>query len=80
MFFGTLWGMLIFDMGVLLLLLSNWVAPIIDQYPAAVESLQQGGSVYRVSDEVSAILLMVGTVILAVVAIVFVKDTTAEGR
>ncbi len=78
MFFGALWGLLLFFMGMLLLLISHWVAPIIDQYPAVVSALQSGGSVYQVSDVIPTILMLIGAAILAVVAVIFATSTLQE--
>ena len=78
MFFGALWGLLLFYMGLLLLLISNWVAPIIDRYPEVVRVLEASGSVYRVSDAVSTTVMLIGAGILVVVAVVFARDLMPE--
>lgn len=79
-FFMALWGMLLVDMGVLILLINHWLAPIIDEYPDLVSLLQRRGSVYRVPDLVPILLMTVGLIPLAVTAFIFLRDApTQEG-
>jgi hypothetical protein len=53
-------------MGLLMFVLSHWLAPLIDQTPALTRKLNAMGSVYRVADSVSASLMGAGLVLLSV--------------
>lgn len=79
MFLVSLWGMLLLAMGVLLLLLNHWIAPIIERYPKMLADLQRvnfgrGPAVYRTSDTVPAVSLTLAVVLLAVTVVRLATD------
>jgi hypothetical protein len=62
----SIWALLLAFMGLLMFVLSHWLAPLIDQTPALTRKLNAMGSVYRVADSVSASLMGAGLVLLSV--------------
>ena len=62
--FGLLWGSLLSVMGVLLLLISAWIAPAVEAEPA-MQKLGGGFSVHRVPDWVSLTVVAGGIAVLA---------------
>jgi len=63
----TLWGMLLFAMGLMILLVNHWVAPLIENDVELAQKLTQAGSVYRVSNNVPLGLMGGGVVLLLIV-------------
>jgi hypothetical protein len=68
----ALWGLLTTYMGLLVLLLNHWVAPLIDRTPKLQRLLTDPGSfyqsVYRTTDALPVALLAVGFALLGAVA------------
>jgi hypothetical protein len=59
-----MWGEILFFVGLLLLIVSHWVAPLIDAAPRLRDAVVRLGSVYRTPDLLSAALMAAGTVLL----------------
>ncbi|MCD6282147.1 hypothetical protein J7J84_00875 [bacterium] len=68
----ALWGLVTTCMGLLMLLLNHWVAPLIDRTPGLQRLLAEPGSLYqstyRTADAVPVALLAAGFVLLGAVA------------
>ena len=71
----SLWGLLLTDMGILILLVNHWIAPIIDSTPALAEALQRQGSVYRTPDFVPTLLMGFGAALLLVIMAAVLRDS-----
>ena len=74
MFSTTLWGLLLFDVGLLMLLLNHWIAPMIDASPGLAEDLRRIRSTYRTGDTLPLAGLCAGAALLACVALKVVGD------
>ncbi len=75
MFSTTLWGLLLSDAGVLLLLMNHWIAPILDQDPRMIEAMRQyGGGVYRTGETLPLVSLCAGAALLGAVAWKVLRD------
>ena len=61
----SLWGLILFVVGVLILLLNHWLAPLIDQTPGLAEQLTRLGAVYMTHDVVPALCLIASAVLLS---------------
>ena len=62
-----LWGELLFFVGLLILLLNHWIAPLIDGAPGLRRAMERLGSVYRTGDGAPAALMAAGTILLGFV-------------
>ena len=62
----SMWALLLSFMGLLMFILSHWLAPLIDQTPALVRKLDAMGSVYRVPDIVPTLIMGAGLLMLIV--------------
>ncbi|MHC4606231.1 MAG: hypothetical protein ACYTAF_04805 [Planctomycetota bacterium] len=69
--FLTMWGMLFTLIGIMLMLINHWIAPLIDRHPDLAGGLRRTGSVYRVDDIVPTFLLAAGVVLLLIVMLRF---------
>ena len=54
----SLWGLILFVLGVLILLVNHWLAPVIETEPELVDLLSRLGAVYKTSDVVPALCLI----------------------
>jgi len=73
MFMLTLWGELAFFMGLLVLLLNHWIAPILEASPGMVDTLDRMHTVYRTNDLMPTVWIAVGCVLLGIVAFRLVR-------
>lgn len=81
MFQLILWGELTFFMGVLVLLLNHWIAPVLESSPKMMETVKNLGAVYRTGDFLPAALLAASVVLLAVaVARLWKEGDRTKGR
>jgi hypothetical protein len=62
----SLWGLILFALGVLILLINHWLAPLIETEPGLVDLLSRLGAVYKTSDVVPALCLLGSGVLLFV--------------
>jgi hypothetical protein len=65
----VLWGELAFFVGVLILLVNHWIAPLIDASPDLRAAMGRLGGCYRTGDAVPAALMTVGAALLAFVLV-----------
>jgi hypothetical protein len=63
-----LWAELTFFMGVLILLLNHWIAPVLESSPAMLATLRSMGSAYKTSDFLPGMFLAASVVLTAVAA------------
>lgn len=70
-----LWGLLLFDMGLMVIIINHWLAPIIDKSSALLRFLQQYDSVYRLPDLIPITLIAGGLTLLMVLTIVCARCT-----
>jgi hypothetical protein len=54
----SLWGLILFVLGVLILLMNHWLAPLIEKEPGLVDLLSRLGAVYKTGDVVPALCLI----------------------
>ena len=78
MFMLTLWGELAFFVGLLVLLLNHWIAPILEASPEMTGTLRRMHSVYRTNDLMPTAWIALGAVLLGVVAIRLVRTPLPE--
>jgi hypothetical protein len=64
-----LWGVMVFLVGVLVLLMNHWIAPLIDASPGLRDAMARLGGIYRVADAWPAALMAVGVAILGLVLV-----------
>ena len=57
-FVVSLWGLILFVLGVLILLVNHWLAPVIETEPGLIDLLSRLGAVYKTSDVVPALCLI----------------------
>ena len=75
MFSTALWGLLLSDAGVLLLLHEHWITPIVERSPRMQETLQHLGGWHRTGDTLPLVSLCAGAALLAAVALRVLGDT-----
>ena len=63
-FMLCLWGLILFFVGNLSILITHWLAPLIDSNPQLVHTLQNMKSVYRVDDNLSILILLASSIVL----------------
>lgn len=73
MFMLTLWGELAFFVGLLVLLLNHWVAPVLEASPRMLDTLGRMHAVHRTSDLMPTAWIAVGCVLLGIVAFRLVR-------
>lgn len=74
----SIWALLLTFMGLLMFLLSHWLAPLIDKHPTLVHQLNTMGSVYRVADGVSTLLMVLGLALLVVLSSLMLAGANKE--
>lgn len=79
MFMLTLWGELAFFIGLLVLLLNHWIAPIVEADPGMRATLRQLHAVTRTGDLMPSVWIAVGCVLLGVVAVRLVRERPDPG-
>ncbi len=62
----SLWGLILFVLGAMILLMNHWLAPLIEEEPGLVDLLSRLGAVYKTSDVVPALCLLGSGVLLSV--------------
>ncbi len=62
----SLWGLILFMLGVMILLMNHWLAPLVEKTPGFVDLLSRLGAVYKTSDIVAALCLLGSGVLLSV--------------
>lgn len=75
MFFLSLYGGLAWAMGLLLLLINHWIAPIINESPRMMRTMHNMNAVYQTDDLWAVILLVAGTVMLGIFTFIVLKDS-----
>lgn len=73
MFMLTLWGELTFFVGLLVLLLNHWIAPVLEASPRMRDTLGRMHAVYRTNDLMPTAWIAVGCVLLGIVAFRLVR-------
>lgn len=59
-----LWGEILFFVGLLILLVNHWIAPIVDRAPDLKAAIGRLGGVYRTGDGLPTALMALGTVLV----------------
>jgi hypothetical protein len=77
-FFSGLCGVILFFAGTVMLLLTHWIAPMLDRYSSMQSALHSIGSVYKVNDNVSAVFLTLGFIFLFLSFIGVAKDINSK--
>ncbi len=80
MFQLALYGGMSWGMGLLLLLINHWIAPLIDSTPAMAKTMRDMNAVYRVDDLWAALLLSAGAVMLGIFAFAAVMASGENGK
>jgi hypothetical protein len=62
-----LWGEILFFVGLLILLVNHWIAPLVDAAPDLKRAIERLGSVYRTGDALPTALMAAGTALFALV-------------
>lgn len=78
MFQLALYGGMSWGMGLLLLLINHWIAPLIDSSPAMAKTMRDMNAVYRVDDLWAVLMLSAGAVMLGIFAFMAVRVSGAK--
>ena len=62
----SLWGLILFLLGMMILLMNHWLAPLVENTPGFVDLLSRLGAVYKTGDVVPALCLIGAAVLLSV--------------
>jgi hypothetical protein len=75
-----LWGELLFFMGLLVLLISHWIAPIIDASPTMVSTMRNLHASYRMGDLVPTVSISTGALLLAITVFRLLTSLPSQRR
>ncbi|HOY63504.1 MAG TPA: hypothetical protein PLK80_12670 [bacterium] len=78
MFQLALYGGMAWGMGLLLLLINYWIAPLIDSSPAMAKTMRDMNAVYRVDDLWAILMLSAGAIMLGIFAFMAVRVSGAK--
>ena len=74
----ALYGGLSWAMGLLLLLINHWIAPVIEASPRMALTLHRMNAVYRTDDLWPALLLSAGAILLGIFALISVRNASGK--
>lgn len=78
MYHTSLWGSVLFFVGMLLLLLPAWIDPIIERSPKLMNMLQSLGSTFTPGTFLPSMLMTAGLVLLVPVAMNVIRNRPSE--